>query len=78
MNFNHWFEEECFEAFVLGKTNPGVCISCSRDVDHIFITPSQTFYENDKNAPYPLCFYCSEQYQKEMKAQWEEYYASIW
>ena len=71
------FEDEVFEAFILGKTKPGKCLRCEVDAEHIFMTPSQTMYVNSENEPLPLCFFCSQEYTEMMEDQWREYYSGL-
>jgi hypothetical protein len=71
-----WFETEAMEAFILGKAKPGKCEFCSREVEHIFSTPSRTYYTSD-DRDFQLCCECSQAYQEIIEEQWQEYYSGV-
>ena len=76
-----YLEESAVEAYLLDFKNPGNCLCCKRDVDHIFSTPRRTMYlwdgeGEDPNANLPLCLDCSIEHTEQMDYQWAECYSS--
>jgi hypothetical protein len=75
--------EEATEAFLLGQKCPGVCEHCRDMSDHLYSTPSQTYYGYsgigpDPNADKLLCHHCSIEYRIMMTEKWMEYYSSVY
>ena len=73
-----WLVEEAERVYLLGLNCPGTCL-CGRDVEHLFETPSRTFYDwngegEDPNADKMLCLDCSIDYSEMMEDRWREYY----
>lgn len=76
----NYMVEEAERVYLLGLNRPGTCM-CGRDVEHLFATPSQTFYskeeeDHDPNAELMLCLDCSIDYTEMMDEQWRDYYSS--
>lgn len=76
MSYIDAINEEAEEVYLLGLQVPGRCECCERDVEHIFVTPSQTLYQDDEaNADRNLCLDCAIWYTEDIEERWREYYS---